>query len=219
MPLQIQPITSSADFSRFVEIHLESFASGGGITSLLTPSPLPDDYIPKMIDKHIKSWREEPDVTYLKIIDTDLDGKMIAGAKWRVNTKERTEQEIQSMLPVPGKDEEGRQGVIDFMHFLHRVRKQYMGTKPFCFLHILVTDPQHHRRGAGAMALRWGFNKADEVQLPCFLESSPMGKPLYERMGFKVQEVVTWDLTKYGLEGEDTSTVMLREPVLRVPVQ
>jgi hypothetical protein len=62
------------------------------------------------------------------------------------------------------------------------------------------------------MLLNWGLEKADKAQLPAFLESSPMGKPLYARLGFEVQEVVTWDLTKYGLEGTDTSTVMIRPP-------
>jgi hypothetical protein len=63
------------------------------------------------------------------------------------------------------------------------------------------------------MLLSWGSRKADSAQLPSFLESSPMGKPLYARMGYKPVEVVKWDLTKYGHEGEDTSTVMIRDPL------
>lgn len=63
------------------------------------------------------------------------------------------------------------------------------------------------------MLLSWGLRKADSAQLPSFLESSPMGRPLYERMGFEAKEVVTWDLTKYGFEGTDTSTVMIRDPL------
>jgi len=84
------------------------------------------------------------------------------------------------------------------------------------------------------MLLDWGTRQADRARLPAFLESSPMGKPLYERMGFQAKEgksrqinclrdchwlcvfgiaVVTWDLTHYGLEGTDYSTVMLREPI------
>ncbi|CAO2648756.1 Nn.00g097050.m01.CDS01 [Neocucurbitaria sp. VM-36] len=215
MPLEILPVQES-DFADFVRIQIAAFSSGGGITGLLTPNPLPPDYVQNSIGKHLKSWRDEPDVQYLKVIDTDLGGKMIAGAKWRINEKERTEEQIQSMLPVPGPDEEGRPGAQDFMRFLNRVRREYMGTKPFYFLHILATDPEHHRRGAGAMLLAWGLRKADSAQLPSFLESSPMGRPLYARMGFEPKHVETWDLTKYGLEGTDTSTVMIREPLLYV---
>ncbi|KAF1845592.1 uncharacterized protein K460DRAFT_366449 [Cucurbitaria berberidis CBS 394.84] len=213
MPLEIHPVQES-DFADFVRIQMAAFAGGGGITSLLTPTPLPFDYVQKSIDKHIKSWRDEPDVHYLKVIDTDLGGKMIAGGKWRVNEKERTEEQIQSMLPIPGIDEEGRPGAQDFMWFLTRARREYMGRKPFYFLHILVTDPEHHRRGAGAMLIAWGLKKADNAQLPSYLESSPMGRPLYARMGFKPRYEEIWDLRKYGLQGMDKSTVMIREPSL-----
>ena len=62
------------------------------------------------------------------------------------------------------------------------------------------------------MLLNLGLSKADSMGLPAFLEASPMGKPLYERFGFQIKEVATFDLTKYGLEGTDTNTVMIREP-------
>lgn len=143
MPLEVHPVQQS-DFADFVRIQMSAFAAGGGITSILTPKPLPSDYIQKSIDKHIKSWKDESDVHYLKVVDTDLGGKMVAGAKWRINETERTEEQIQSMLPVPGADEEGRPGARDFMWYLNRVRREYMGTKPFyCeYLHVTLTCPQ-----------------------------------------------------------------------------
>jgi hypothetical protein len=131
MPLQIQRITSATDFETFVGIQIAAFANGGGITSLLTPDPITDEYVQKSIGKHIKSWTEEQDVVYLKVIDTDLDGKMIAGAKWRINEHERSEEETKKLYPVPDEGDKGRQGLLDFMAFLGRVRKEYMGTKPF----------------------------------------------------------------------------------------
>jgi hypothetical protein len=141
MPLELHRITSESDLTDFVHIQLSAFASGSGIVALLTPRPLPSAYVQKAIGKHIKSFREDVDVTYLKVIDTDLNGKMIAGAKWRINEKERTEEEILSMLPAPGEDERGNQGAVDFMAFLSRVRRQYMGTRPvYCtFLKLCCT--------------------------------------------------------------------------------
>jgi hypothetical protein len=124
-------MTSPTDFENLVDIQIAAFASSG-IISMLTPNPITDEYIQKSIGKHIKSWREEPDVTYLKVIDTDLDGKMVAGAKWRINKQERSEEEVKKMYPVPDEQEKERQGLSDFMAFLSRVRKEYMGTKPFC---------------------------------------------------------------------------------------
>ena len=66
------------------------------------------------------------------------------------------------------------------------------------------------------MLLNWGLGRADKAQLPAFLESSAMGRPLYARLGFEVKEVVNWDLTKYGFKGTDTSTVMIRPPLMYV---
>ena len=130
MPLQVQRITDPADFEAFADIHSAAFV-GSGITSLLAPNPLPADYRQNNINKHVKSWSEEPDVVYLKVIDTDLNGKMIACAKWRVNTKERTPEEAEKAYPKLDEKEQKNQALVDFCAFLARVRKQYMGTKPF----------------------------------------------------------------------------------------
>ena len=60
------------------------------------------------------------------------------------------------------------------------------------------------------MLVEWGTQGADVAQLPCFLESSPVARPLYQKKGFKTAEIVTFDLTKYGSSGTDESHVMLR---------
>jgi predicted N-acetyltransferase YhbS len=64
-------------------------------------------------------------------------------------------------------------------------------------LHMLVTDPEHHRRGAGAMLLKWGTEQADKSQLPCFLEASVVGRPLYARFGFEPRLEEAFDMSKY----------------------
>jgi hypothetical protein len=129
MPFEIRPV-EECDFAEFVRIQLAAF-SAGGMTTLIKPSPLPSDYNETSVEKHLKSWRGERDVHYLKVVDTDLGGKMIACAKWRINQKERTQEEVEKTLPVPGKEEEGRPAAQDFYWFLNRVRRQFMGTLPF----------------------------------------------------------------------------------------
>lgn len=138
MPLQVLPC-EEADIPDFQRIQIAAF-SASGMTKLLKPSTISDDYIQTGIDKHLKSLREERDVHYLKVIDTDLGGKMIAGAKWRVNEKSRTEEDVRKTLPVSGKSEEGRPAAQDFMNYLARVRWEYMEAKPFyCMFEHEVT--------------------------------------------------------------------------------
>lgn len=129
MPLILLPC-EEADLPDFQRIQLAAFAASG-MTKLIKPSPVTDDYVQTGINKHLKSFREERDVHYLKVIDTELGGKMIAGAKWRINEKSRTEEDVRKTLPVPGKTEEERPALRDFMNYLARVRWEYMGTKPF----------------------------------------------------------------------------------------
>jgi hypothetical protein len=148
MVLELHPCTE-ADLPEFVRIQIAAFSTGGGMTAYMVEFPPSESYITTSIEKHIKSFRSEKDVTYLKVIDTALDGQMIAGAKWRINQKERTEEEIQSMLPVPGQDEEGKQAMADFMWYLNRARREFMGTKPFyCGYYLLYTlsTPSTSRR-------------------------------------------------------------------------
>lgn len=129
MVLQLLPLTES-DIHTFQRIQVSAFSTGG-MTTLLKPSPLLAEWTEKSIAKHLKSFREEDDVHYLKVIDTELGGRMIAGAKWRINEQPRFEEQVRRTLPVPGKDEEGRPAAQDFYRYLARVRWKYMGAKPF----------------------------------------------------------------------------------------
>ena len=153
MPLELHRITSESDLYDFSLIQTRAFAYSGGMACLMTPTPLPADYIEKSTEKHIKSFREEADVTYLKVIDTDLDGKMIAGAKWRINEKERTEEEIQIMLPVASEADKGNQWLVDFLGVLSRVRREYIGTKPIYRMSVLLTPLIASKPGFGELIL------------------------------------------------------------------
>lgn len=82
---------------------------------------------------------EEPDVHYVKVIDTELNGQMIACAKWRINLEERGQEEVEKMLPHPGKEEEGNEPANAFMAYLRWARSTYMGSKPFyCMSYFLL---------------------------------------------------------------------------------
>ncbi|KAF1973988.1 hypothetical protein BU23DRAFT_462763 [Bimuria novae-zelandiae CBS 107.79] len=202
--LEVRPCLEN-DFADFVRIQYRAFNTG--MTNLIKP-PATAESTAKTVEKHIKSAMTEPDIVYLKLIDTDDNDKMIAGAKWRVNEKERTEEQIQSMLPVP--DEEDSPAARDFKDYLHRVRKEFMDVKPFYFLQMLITDPDHQRRGAGRMLVNWGCSRADKAGLPSFLEASDAGKPLYRSCGFSPVHTETFDLSKYDPSkvGLETNTCM-----------
>lgn len=63
------------------------------------------------------------------------------------------------------------------------------------------------------MLVEWGTKQADKAQLPSFLEASETGRPLYERLGFRSVHEEVFDLAKYGSEGTEINTAMIRQPV------
>ncbi|KAF2678956.1 hypothetical protein K458DRAFT_422618 [Lentithecium fluviatile CBS 122367] len=89
-----------------------------------------------------------------------------------------------------------------------------MGLKPHLYLHMLHTDPKQQGRGAGSALLKWGMQKADELGLPAYLESSPNAHGFYKRHGFGDVEIFELDLGFYGgPEKVHTAPLMIRQPV------
>jgi GNAT superfamily N-acetyltransferase len=53
---------------------------------------------------------------------------------------------------------------------------------------MLSTHPEHQRRGAGSMLVKWGTDIADNLGLKAFVQASRLGKHLYESHGFVDKE-------------------------------
>ncbi|KAF2198015.1 acyl-CoA N-acyltransferase [Delitschia confertaspora ATCC 74209] len=209
MPLQLSPLNPD-EIGDFVRIQCAAFQSGMAHKMSL---PLTPEKRQSMRDRNLKSLREDSDCHYLKVVDTDTN-EIIACAKWRINLSERSEEVVEKTLPVVDESEGANRAERDFMRWLRENRWEWMGGRPFYLLHILVTDPKHHRRGAGGMLLRWGIEQADRDGLPSYLEASEDGRPLYERNGFKAIKEGWFDPTDYGGEGpKECNTIMIRDPI------
>lgn len=63
---------------------------------------------------------------------------------------------------------------------------------------MLHTDPDFQGRGAGGALMEWGKQKATELGVPIYLESSAKGYQFYLKKGFKEIEVFPVDLSKFG---------------------
>jgi GNAT superfamily N-acetyltransferase len=174
----------------------------------------------KVIENHKKGIADG--VLFMACKDNDT-GEMIAGARWRyVGPKDsesfangagdveagkrpryRTWEEVEEGLTIPEPYEETDPRVYEavFGQF-NQSKREILGTRPYYALDTLVTHPNHHRRGAGAMLTQWGCEEADKKDVEAYLEASPMGEPLYARYGFQRVKVVSVDLREFG--GDDT---------------
>jgi len=71
-------------------------------------------------------------------------------------------------------------------------------------LQQLGVAPEFRRRGAARALLKWGQDWARKEDVPVVLESTPMGKPLYEGAGF-----LQYDLWEWG-DKPDMAWYMMR---------
>ncbi|TKA25809.1 hypothetical protein B0A50_05564 [Salinomyces thailandicus] len=217
MPLELHPL-QEADLPAYDEIIHEAFR--GDIGDLLYPNGYTPADRTHSLTRALQKWRQHPQtVQKTKVIDTALPdtdplNKIISVADWNFHPQERSEAELDAA------DEEGQDAGfppsanIPFMkHFfglLSENKRRILGGKPHILLHILVTHPRHHRRGVGAMQLEWGVAEARRLGVPVYLESSPMGRPLYERFGFETVGWLELDAREWGLDHDLPHALMLR---------
>jgi GNAT superfamily N-acetyltransferase len=219
MPLELLPLEET-DVPAFVEIMWQSFSFEGGMMGLMYPNGFTDAARQHSINRTIKKWREHPDmIKKMKVVDTDLPvddplGRIVGASDWEFHPKDRTEAELAA------EEEEGKKDglppdcnpelMMAFFSAISKASKPHLGGKAHVRLHILVTLPKHHRRGIGAKHLNWGFEQADKLGLPVWLEGSPMGTPLYTRTGFETVGWLDFDAREWGSKEEIHHALMLK---------
>jgi hypothetical protein len=62
------------------------------------------------------------------------------------------------------------------------------------------------------MLLKQVLSEAESLNLPCYLEASVQGRPLYERFGFRQVDIFTVDLSQWGGPSAIDTPLMLWEP-------
>jgi GNAT superfamily N-acetyltransferase len=143
-------------------------------------------------------------ILYLKCTDTST-GEIAACARWRYvrpkdeGAMERTQDEVEADFQPPEPYDESDPDMLNGLYTLFNNNKRdILGTRPYYVLDTLVTRPEHERRGAGSLLVRWGCEKADEAGVEAYLEASKMGAPMYARHGFEPVREVELDLTRWG---------------------
>lgn len=69
-------------------------------------------------------------------------------------------------------------------------------------LNWMAVHPAHRLCGIGSLLMNAGIKKADNLNLECWLEGSNMGKPLYEKFGFRSLFKIAFDTEVSGASDE-----------------
>jgi len=144
---------------------------------------------------------------FRKVMDEDT-GVIVSWAKTEL--KAYTTAELAS--PADCGHESDPQMNRDWFALNEKLRRDYMGTRPHCYVGMLATQPCFQRVGAGTLLLELILAEADQSGIECYLEATNTAKPLYERHGFVEVNVIRFDPASYGMQGYsvEVQTIMVR---------
>jgi GNAT superfamily N-acetyltransferase len=147
---------------------------------------------------------------YFMAVEDTEENAIIACAHWDVYPEERTAEQVDKLChkSAPPSDANAAAWTDFFGHFAESRRA--LGTRPIAILHTLVTNPRHQGRGAGKLLVQKFVEQVDEAGLEAYLEGYEMATPLYAKFGFQPSFEKVFDLAKYGGQGCEVNTVMLR---------
>jgi ribosomal protein S18 acetylase RimI-like enzyme len=77
----------------------------------------------------------------------------------------------------------------------------------FAWISMVLVDPEYRNRGIGSELLRRAIEHLDDAGIPTLkLDATPLGKPLYEKLGFVSEfEIARWNLRRKVLENPGLS--------------
>ncbi|PWY94580.1 acyl-CoA N-acyltransferase [Aspergillus sclerotioniger CBS 115572] len=127
-----------------------------------------------------QSCAANPSSAFLKV--TAADGAIAAFAKWRFPVPPTPEDKHKTAWP-PSSDADLCE---QFFQGMDSERTRIMGEKEYFYLDLLGTRPEFNGKGIGSRLLRWGLERADAAGVDTFLSSTPQGRRLYERYGFRM---------------------------------
>ncbi|KAI6303667.1 hypothetical protein MCOR22_007383 [Pyricularia oryzae] len=186
MPINYRPATA-ADVTAIARVGSAAF------------DPVTDPMMRRIFPQHLqqpgvdaqakwRAWRktcrlqDDPNSIIMVAVDEELD-EVVGYAWWVAPPKPDQEPFVAPKEPkFAGVDPEARgealvaiESAIEFI--FGKSREHYE-------LSILAVHPQHGRKGIGKNLVQWGLDRARSDKKDAYLIATPMGKPLYERLGF-----------------------------------
>ena len=171
-----------------------------------------------------------PGVKHFKTVHT-ASGKLASWGRWvfphpapnpqteeeKAEEERRDKEENRPDLPEGANIE----ACEEFFGALDKSQKKWVVDEEMYVMGLLATHPDFQRRGCASMLLKYVLNMADKEGRKAYIEATKPGKPVYERLGWKTVEVLTFKSLdeldrKAGRTKEDDRVgihwVMMRDP-------
>ncbi|KAL4797286.1 hypothetical protein BDV19DRAFT_51702 [Aspergillus venezuelensis] len=193
---QIKPIDPFTDIPPLTRAIWDAFENPyQGIVHLFYPLLNNDkeQSIQTAIENIAEEYRtNQPQLTWVKVIDTQNDDLIVAAAKWFFY-----EEDPHAGAHGHEGNGDGEGIVADWFpegvsrDFATQAVRLFEGPReglakgPHAFLNIAFTLPPYRRQGLAILFMDWGLKIADERGLEAWLDASEFGAPLYEKYGFR----------------------------------
>ena len=207
MPFTLRPGTP-ADVKRMADIYFDAFSTNI-MNGRVFPKSLPESH--DFWEKNLADDFNDPHSNFVAMVDDDIQ-QIIAFAIWgspRLPTDTTPAMPSVDTFPAGGDRENARVFFSDLDAQHRRFMTAADGTHiPHWYLELIATHPEHQGKGAAGALLRWGEQRADADQVPCYLDATPDGRRVYMSPSHGFREV---DARKY-MGGEYEQVFMIRDP-------
>lgn len=130
MPLHLR-VGVNADLERIMDIQFEAFGPDPWNQTLF-PNGISPDSRARLTEYAKKDMDENPHVTFMTVVDTELDNQIIAFGKWYIYKQERPESEWNKSDSRVWGEDTNREAIHAFFTPLGEKRRKYMAGKPHC---------------------------------------------------------------------------------------
>lgn len=183
------------------------------------------------VERLARRWRETKDeghCYFLKAIVTEHDGTEHIGgmAIWTEQSAERNppRKELDETMDVTtlGDEKEQRFARQMFASFMRRrsevVAEAARNGRSIMVLDLCCVHPNFQKMGLARKLVQWGLDQAarlgDKGQgLECFTEASPMGRPVYQKMGFQFDSEMVYAMDDEFKDRKVAPNTHLRRPI------
>lgn len=160
-------------------------------------------------------------VHFFKVIDTST-GRIAGWSEWEFpHTSD--EARVAKEVIIAKREEEGPFDIegINYELCCELAMQSKSAQEEWCDheidfnLKALVVSPDYRRLGLGTTLVQVGLGAADEAGARTHVEATPMGLPVYLKLGFETVAELVVDLAEFGGDGMVTDLSLVRKPVCR----